>query len=237
MDSKSKDGSRKHLIDFLFYSAVLLVYILLSLSAPLLKRQNALISVLGTVIPIGWLLVATLFCIKKQNLNLFFFYGQVRTVLLIGIAAGVVLAVVLLSLLWPGGNRRVTAITLLSYLLIILVVPVAEELFFRGLLLSHLKETMGVAASIAIITLLFGLVHVHQGLLFEMALLSLVLCITAFLSRTVVSCIVLHAGWNTLSILNQGPPLQMKWLLTISAVVSVILIVYVNLLIQRRANG
>lgn len=237
MDKKTKNCSRKHLIDFLLYSIVLLVYILLSVSAVFLKRQNAMIHVLGTIVPIGWLLVATLFLIKKQSLNIFRLYGQSRTVLLVGIAAGALLAVILLSLIWAGGNQRITAITLLNHLIIILVVPVAEELFFRGLLLGHLRETMGVVASIAIITLLFGLVHMHQGLLIQMTLLSLVLCVVAFLTRTVVSCIVLHIGWNTLAILKEGPHFQMKWLFTVSAIVSMILFVYLNLLVQRRVNG
>lgn len=233
---KNWKEQQKNLIVFIRYGIVLVVYILLSVSAVFFKRQNAIIHVLGIMVPIGWLLVATLFLIKRQRINLFSLFGQPRTVLLVVITAGALLGVILFALIGPDVNQRITAITFINYLIIILVVPVAEELFFRGLLLDHLKETMGIVASIAIITLLFGLVHVHQGLLIPMALLSFMLCIAALLSKTVVSCIILHTGWNTLAILKEGLHFQMKWLFSISAIVSVILFACLYLLIQRRAN-
>jgi len=79
--------------------------------------------------------------------------------------------------------------------------PIVEEVIYRGIVYSAFQRTMGVAAAIIAVTLLFALVHVPQyypsfstiGLLL---LLSLILTLVRVGTGNLWPCIVLHTIFN-----------------------------------------
>ncbi len=57
------------------------------------------------------------------------------------------------------------------------VVPLAEELYFRGLLLEHLRRGFGPIAAVVLCSLLLALLHMPAGTMFGAAVLSLLACV------------------------------------------------------------
>jgi len=76
----------------------------------------------------------------------------------------------------------------------VLLVPVCEELFFRGYLLGALKPYGHVRAAV-IVSLCFGLVHTMENLCVY-ALLSLLLCWMTLHTQSLLAPVLMHAGYN-----------------------------------------
>jgi uncharacterized protein len=82
------------------------------------------------------------------------------------------------------------------------VAPLAEEFFFRGFLLRVLHERTGVAASVLITGVAFGLVHLPSGDWIGAIVLSLfgvALCVLLLCTSSLLPCIMLHAFHNSIS--------------------------------------
>ena len=109
----------------------------------------------------------------------------------------VVILIVLLTLRWSGPVAPLSEDTFIVSLLLISWVPIAEELYFRKLLLEHLRKTTGVFTAILLVGVLFGLLHSTQGLFEVMFIFSGVLCAATLLTNNVIWAIILHIGWNT----------------------------------------
>jgi uncharacterized protein len=99
-----------------------------------------------------------------------------------------------------GAKLAVLAVTAL------LVAPVVEELFFRGLLLRSLQRRMSAPAAVAVSALAFGLAHVvfdfGSGVVLP-ALVALGMLSGVFAVRTgnLSRSILLHMGFNLLAVL------------------------------------
>jgi membrane protease YdiL (CAAX protease family) len=82
---------------------------------------------------------------------------------------------------------------------IALVVPLAEELYFRGALLDELVRTHGKTPAVAAVSLLFALTHAPAPLarLLAMGALSVGLCCLVLATGTLRWTVLAHAVWNT----------------------------------------
>ena len=85
-------------------------------------------------------------------------------------------------------------------LLLVLFVPVAEETYFRGVLLDHIATHINGLAAVFLVSVFFGLMHYPQGHWFIMALLSAFLSSITIRSRQVGWAIALHGTWNLLAV-------------------------------------
>lgn len=79
--------------------------------------------------------------------------------------------------------------------------PLVEEVVYRGILYSAIQRSIGVKGAIAIVTLLFALVHVPQywgspGTIILICLLSLILTLVRVRTGNLLPCIVLHTIFN-----------------------------------------
>lgn len=79
--------------------------------------------------------------------------------------------------------------------------PLVEEVVYRGILYSAIQRSIGVKGAIAIVTLLFALVHVPQywgspGTIILICLLSLVLTLVRVRTGNLLPCIILHTIFN-----------------------------------------
>ncbi len=86
--------------------------------------------------------------------------------------------------------------------LLILLVPVVEELFFRGLLLRLLVRPLGWPLAILLITVLFAFMHSGGGpvVMLQMAALSLICCLLVRLRRGLLWAIGFHMLWNAAAV-------------------------------------
>jgi membrane protease YdiL (CAAX protease family) len=79
--------------------------------------------------------------------------------------------------------------------------PLVEELVFRGLLYSSLRRLAGKAWAVAVVFLLFALIHVPQywpsyGVIATILLLSFVLTLTRARTGRLLPCFVVHLIFN-----------------------------------------
>jgi membrane protease YdiL (CAAX protease family) len=88
----------------------------------------------------------------------------------------------------------------------VLIVPVAEEILFRGILLSALLRHASLSVAVGLDATLFALVHLPdlgwkpQGLL-PLALVGGVCCWRRIRTGSIYSAIAVHAGFNLLAVL------------------------------------
>lgn len=82
---------------------------------------------------------------------------------------------------------------------IALLVPLAEELYFRGALLDELVRTHGRTSAVAAVALLFALIHAPAPptRLLAMGVLSVGLCCLVLATGTLRWAVLAHALWNT----------------------------------------
>lgn len=79
--------------------------------------------------------------------------------------------------------------------------PIVEEVTYRGILYSAFQKSFGRIAAIALVTILFALVHVPQyypsySTIFLITLLSLMLTMVRATTKNLLPCIALHFVFN-----------------------------------------
>ena len=77
-----------------------------------------------------------------------------------------------------------------------LPLPVAEELLFRGFLLTALRQRLGSVDSVAVSGALFALMHLSVEQFFQFALLGFACGAACVAADSVLPAVVLHAGYN-----------------------------------------
>jgi membrane protease YdiL (CAAX protease family) len=82
---------------------------------------------------------------------------------------------------------------------LVVLVPLAEEFYFRGLLLEHLRAGFGSIPAVLLCTVLFALLHQPSGGMLGAAVLSLVACVLAVETSALGYAIQLHVAWNGLA--------------------------------------
>lgn len=93
-----------------------------------------------------------------------------------------------------------TAVYLVAFLATF-TAPLVEEVVYRGLLYSAFQKTLGVAASVVLVTFLFALVHVPQYYpdfvsISMICLVSLILTLIRARTGNLLPCIALHFVFN-----------------------------------------
>ncbi len=99
------------------------------------------------------------------------------------------------GLLVPPSPTRFEA-SPLDTLALLSVVPLAEEVFFRGVLLAFLRERLGTLWAVVVVSVLFAVAHVPFGAPGPMFVLSLLCCGAALAGRSVLWAVAVHALWN-----------------------------------------
>jgi membrane protease YdiL (CAAX protease family) len=156
-------------------------------------------------LPNLWLIGASAAVIRGRDQRIALTRGGRRAWILAAIAAVVAALVILAAVGWtPAGGTRSPQHTAAS-LLVVLLVPAAEELYFRALLLDHLAQGVGRPLAALLVSALFGLLHHLQGLALPMAALSLALCGATLAAGSALWAVGLHVGWNALARLRWAP--------------------------------
>jgi membrane protease YdiL (CAAX protease family) len=174
------------------------------IALPWLARQGGSILLLC---PNLWLLGWTAILWRLgRPWSLQLFGGGRRTgsmLALLGLAA---VCAVAFALWWPEGvgNPGIRARGTIAALIVL--VPLAEESFFRGLLFAELRRRLGSLAAVLLVTAVFAAMHVPMGQQVPMGVLAMVLCVVTLASGSVLWAIGLHAAWNAMAVTKSIPP-------------------------------
>jgi membrane protease YdiL (CAAX protease family) len=145
-------------------------------------------------------------------------FGFVRTRLLtaLGWMAGAYVAYVALGAVWAQivdthaedklpdslGADESTAALVAVCVVVTVIAPIAEEMFFRGYFFGALRNWRGVWPAAIITGVVFGGIHVGSApavFLVPLAILGFMLCIVRWKTGSLLPCIALHAMNNALA--------------------------------------
>lgn len=211
-----------------FIGATLLVYVgFLAVSERLSPDYSSLASV---ILPNAWLLASSLLFLGSYLVGLRAL-GSHRP------RTWVVSFILILAAFVCGIGRENEAMTFFAEaglggdaivpLFVVVLVPLAEELFFRGALLAFFSRHFGKVPAVIMVSLLFGILHVRSDMVVTMMLFSIALCITVLLSGNLIWAIVIHVAWNAFSAMNDwaGPDAWMYLFVAAVATVAAVLLV------------
>ena len=88
----------------------------------------------------------------------------------------------------------------LSVVLVAIVAPIAEELAFRGVVLSALGDRLGMWPAIAVSAVLFATYHVNVWLFLPMLVFGLALGWLTWTRRSLWPAIAMHVLYNGLAV-------------------------------------
>lgn len=100
------------------------------------------------------------------------------------------------------GEARHPGQLALAIALLVVVVPLGEEAFFRGLVYTGLRARWHAAAAVAASAILFSLLHLQPVSLLSILLLGVGLALVYDRTGSLVPAIVVHAANNLLAVLN-----------------------------------
>ena len=180
----------------------------------LLSIQLALVLILFILFPIIWYYfineynLKNIFShlkLKKENLEKAILWGIITVIIAFILIA--VIGGLFQSLgfdLTDSSNIPQLEIyfTIPSLLILIIIQPVGEEIFFRGFLLDKLNNLFGKTVAIMITSLLFGIAHLSLGNIYP-AILTLIigflLAILVIKTNNLYSAIIAHILFNVIS--------------------------------------
>ena len=91
----------------------------------------------------------------------------------------------------------------------VLLVPIQEEIFFRGVLLSVLIVKLNKHLSVLVVSFFFSLVHYDMVSAF---IFSAVMCYMTLCYRSIVPAIFLHCMYNAISVVWDAYEVEVFWL-------------------------
>jgi membrane protease YdiL (CAAX protease family) len=82
------------------------------------------------------------------------------------------------------------------FLLLAVIAPVAEEILFRGVVFSGLRDSWGEGWAILVSSVLFGVIHLQPLVMIPTAILGLLLAKVFSVTRSLWASIALHSAYN-----------------------------------------
>ena len=109
----------------------------------------------------------------------------------------------------------------LDSLHLLLLVPVSEEFYFRGLLFDHLRRGFTAPHAVVLCSVLFALLHLPAGATVVAGVLSLLTCLLVLKTNALGAAIQVHVAWNAWTQLQwmSDPATRWTWALLATAVI------------------
>ncbi len=121
-----------------------------------------------------------------------------------------------------------------ALLMTIILVAAAEELFFRGVLLGHLRRSLGDLPALGLVSVLFGFLHFPQGTMYSMTFASMVLCLITLSTGSVLWAFGLHLAWNALAVMPEAVHIQGRWYLALASAATLVLVIAFGLATREK---
>lgn len=171
--------------------------------------------ILMILIPLIWYVIVNSISFRKaisrvritlENIDIAFLWGILAAILIYAIIS--MLSFILLML---GENpTELSNVTDLDFLsppvlfVLVTVIPVAEEFFFRGFLLEKIESFAGQNIAIATTSILFGIAHMGYGKLYPTVfpmVMGLLLAYIVIKTKNLFASIFAHVSFNAVVII------------------------------------
>lgn len=145
---------------------------------------------------------------KKKILKLFVFAVAARIALLIAVTVLLFIGSIFFGNLletiidkgieyqWSSFEGAGRAESVLGFVSFVILGPIQEELFFRGVVFGYLKKHYSSIVSVFYASLVFSLAHFHPGLYFSSFGIGLLLTFVYLRWKNIWYCIILHILFN-----------------------------------------
>lgn len=91
---------------------------------------------------------------------------------------------------------------IIAYIILaVIIAPIVEEFFFRGLIATSLKRVIGRWPGIILSSLLFGVIHCALPQVFALSFIGIVLCLAHERAKSIWLPILIHASFNGINII------------------------------------
>lgn len=147
------------------------------------------------------------FCLRK------FQPGAVLPIFLMGLGFNVVTGTILGSLpeellnsYEQASSALTTDVGVLTIIATVIMAPLTEELFLRGLVYTRMKKGMPVIVAMVISSVLFGMLHGHWIWAIYASVFGMLLAWTFERMKSLWACILLHFSYNLCAMLQMLIP-------------------------------
>lgn len=188
-----------------------------------IQAQPVVNTVLNLIVPNTYLLTLSFLLIKKDPPGTLCFLGPQRIKIALTIVACGIIGILSYAQFYPYGSAPQQP--LYSTLLLMLLVPCTEEIFYRWFLLGWIQRLpLSKVASSVIVSAVFAAFHLYtsQTAILAIFLLSLGLCALVIATRSVLWAIHIHILWNTISLLREIRPGHERFLLISIAIIFIL---------------
>lgn len=158
----------------------------------------------------GFITLAIIYKFCGEGKNIAYIYKLKRIklkdilyIILMGIALSIVLSILIdfLTQLFPSYeevSNRITSQTssILNIMCIVVLVPIYEEIIFRGIIFNHLKENYKIGIAIVVQALVFGIEHGNIVQSIYTFILGIVLALMYMYFNSIYANIMLHMIFN-----------------------------------------
>lgn len=213
--NESADGSTggSHITGLVTLTSILVVYVLLlwviEVAVPLVWRAWTVM-----LVPNLWIGATSILWARHGQTKLVRLTGgrRVWPALIVAVIA-VALVVMMATMGPPAGTAsgQTTVEALIRQMLLVSLVPLVEELYFRGILLEYMKQKLGSVIAVIFVSALFGFLHFPQGTAIPMVVLSLIACLLALSAESMLWAVVVHVGWNAAAVVRLMPNEWDRW--------------------------
>jgi membrane protease YdiL (CAAX protease family) len=183
------------------------------------------------------LLLLSLWYWKHFRVDVRFFHSPSRAwVFPISFCSGLVF-VVLFSAGAPFSPHAGQTPSILQLIHLIVVVPLTEELYFRGLLLEHLRRGFSTVSAVVLCTVLFGLLHVPVGAGLVAGALSSIACLLVVKGGSLVYAFQLHITWNAMTQVYRMGDNRSRWIWASAAAAVIAVLAVVSFVRQSKHDS
>jgi len=180
----------------------------------LLLMQLALVLILFILFPFIWYYIINGYNLKniflhlklkKENINNSILWGIITVIIAFTLIAiiGILFQFFGVDLTDSSNIPQLEQyFTIPTILILIIIQPIGEEIFFRGFLLDKFHNLFGNTAAIIITSILFGIAHLSYGNIYPAVLTSIIGLLLALLvikTNNLYAAIIAHILFNVIS--------------------------------------
>lgn len=162
-----------------------------------------------------FIIIFVIFKVKKQNLLKYINWNSptrksvyaLSILLVFGLFLTALLMAVVIPQSWVANDVATNALTSMSPLLAILcmglIIPIAEEFVFRGLMMSRLQTRFAPWVAVVLTTVVFAAVHLSDsvGHVFTVLPFAISLCLVFLWTKSLRVTMFIHVIYNTIIVL------------------------------------